>query len=150
MLNNSREENQTCLAYGQLKMVPLSPSFLNQRGPVRFFYCSTKGFNAYSDEGLTNVMFFKSELEDTKKRVEEKGHKKRKRPETGHVSRLCRFCKKQLKQGSNSPHIHIHVSYTYTYIHMCSPHTGFPRVAGKYVHCHVSLFHLPTSEHAER
>ncbi len=33
---------------------------------------------------------------------------------------------------------------------MCSPHTGFPRVAGKYVHCHVSLFHLPTSEHAER
>ncbi len=54
LLNNSREENQTCLAYGQLKMVPLSPSFLNQRGPVRFFYCSTKGFNAYSDEGLTN------------------------------------------------------------------------------------------------
>ncbi len=43
-----------CYAYGQLKMVPLSPSFLNQRGPVRF-YCSTKGFNAYSDEGLTNV-----------------------------------------------------------------------------------------------
>ncbi len=77
-------------------MVPLSPSFLNQRGPVRFFYCSTKGFNAYSDEGLTNVMFFKSELEDTKKRVEEKGHQKRKRPETGHVSRFCRFCKKQL------------------------------------------------------
>ncbi len=54
MLNNSREENQTCLAYGQPKMVPLSPFFLNQRGPVRFFYCSTKGFNAYSDEGLTN------------------------------------------------------------------------------------------------
>ncbi len=36
-------------------MVPLSSFFLNQRGPVRFFYCSTKGFNAYSDEGLTNV-----------------------------------------------------------------------------------------------
>ncbi len=99
-------------------MVPLSPSFLNQRGPVRFFYCSIKGFNAYSDEGLTNVMFFKSELEDTKKRVEEKGHQKRKRPETGHVSRLCRFCKKQLKRGSNSPHIHIHVSYTYTYTYI--------------------------------
>ncbi len=44
MLNNSREENQTCLSYGQPKMVPLSPFFLNQRGPVRFFYCSTKGF----------------------------------------------------------------------------------------------------------
>ncbi len=42
-------------------------------------------------------------------RVEEKGHQKRKRPETGHVSRLCRFCKMQLKRGSNSPHIHIHV-----------------------------------------
>ncbi len=55
MLNNSREENQTCLAYGQPKMVPLSPFFLKQQGPVRFFYCSTKGFNAYSDEGLTNV-----------------------------------------------------------------------------------------------
>ncbi len=77
-------------------MVPLSPFFLNQQGPVRFFYCSTKGFNAYSDEGLTNFSVLKSELEDTKKRVEEKGHQKRKRPETGHVIRLCRFCKMQL------------------------------------------------------
>ncbi len=73
-------------------MVPLSPFFLNQRGPVSLFYCSTKGFNAYSDEGLTNYSV-KSEHKDTKKRVEEKGHQKRKRPETGHVSCLCRFCK---------------------------------------------------------
>ncbi len=76
-------------------------------------------------------MFFKSELEDTKKRVEEKGKQKRKRPETGHVSRLCRCCKMQLKRGSNSPHIH-----------MCSPHTGFPGIAGKYVHCPDKVFFI--------
>ncbi len=34
----------------------------------------------------------KSKLEDTKKRVEEKGQQKCKRPETRHVSPLCRFC----------------------------------------------------------
>ncbi len=62
-------------------------------------------------------MFFKSELENTKKHVEEKGHQKRKRPETGHVSHLCRCCKMELKRGPNSPHIH-----------MFSPHTGFPGV----------------------
>ncbi len=62
-------------------------------------------------------MFFQSELEDTKKRVEEKGQQTCERPETGHVSPLCRFCKVELKQGPNSPHIH----------------TGFPGVAGNYV-----------------
>lgn len=45
-------------------------------GPVRYFYCSTKVFNASSGEGLANprmpfqnfmeMEFFKSELEDTK------------------------------------------------------------------------------------
>ncbi len=40
--------------------------------------------------------FFQSELEDTKKRVEEKGQQKCERPETGHVSPLCRFCKMEL------------------------------------------------------
>ncbi len=105
-LNDSREA----------KMVPLSTLFLNQQGPVRFLYCSTKVFNAYSDEGLTNprmpfqdfmeMEFFERELEATKKQVEEKGQKKCKRPETEHVSRLCRFCKLELKQGPNSPHIH--------------------------------------------
>ncbi len=106
-------------------MVALS-TFLNQQGPVCYFYCSTMAFNADSDEGLTNPrnplqdvmkMFFQSELEDTKKRVEEKGQQKCERPETGHVSPLCRFCKMELKQGPNSPHIH----------------TGFPGVAGNYV-----------------
>lgn len=62
--------------------------FLNQQGPVRYFYCSTKVFNAYSDEGLTNprmpfqdfmeMEFFERELEATKKQVEEKGQKKTK------------------------------------------------------------------------
>ncbi len=74
-------------------------------------------------------MFFKSELEDTKKHVEEKGHQKRKRPETGHVSHLCRCCKMELKRGPNSPHIH-----------MFSPPTGFPGIAGKYVHCPDKVF----------
>ncbi len=84
-------------------------------------------------------MFFKSELEDTKKHVEEKGQQKHKRPETGHVSRLCRCCIMELKRGPNSPQIH-----------MCSPQTGFPGVARKYVNCPDKGFHLPTSENAER
>lgn len=45
--------------------------------------------------------FFQRELETTKKRVEEKGQQKRKRPESPHVGRLCRFCKTELKQGPN-------------------------------------------------
>ncbi len=49
-----KKQTKTCLACGQPKMVPLSTFFLNQQGPVRYFYCSTKVFNAYSDEGLTN------------------------------------------------------------------------------------------------
>ncbi len=64
---------------------------------------------------LQTLVFFKSEHKDTKKRVEEKGHQKRKRPETGHVSRLCRFCKMQLKRVSNSPHIHMCGCHTHTY-----------------------------------
>ncbi len=102
-------------------MVPLSPFFLNQRGPVRCLLFH-KGFNAYSDEGLTNVIvFFKSELEDTKKRVEEKGHQKRKRPETGHVIHLCRFCKNAteagLKQSTHRHVIHIHTHTCVIHIH---------------------------------
>ncbi len=62
----------------------------------------------------------------TQRNVEEKGQQKCKRPETGHVSPLCRFCKMELKQGPNSPHIH----------------TGFPGVAGKYVHCLAKVFSI--------
>ncbi len=91
-------------------------------------------------------MFFKSELEDTKKRVEEKGHQKLKRPETGHVSPLCRFCKMQLKRGSNSPHIDM----SYTYIHMCKPHTGFPGVAGKYIHCPDKVFFIYQPQNVQK
>ncbi|GAA6085627.1 uncharacterized protein LOC113648052 isoform X1 [Tachysurus ichikawai] len=60
-------------------------------GPVRYFYCSTKVFKAYSGEGLTNsrmpfqdfmeTEFFQRELASTKKRVEEKRQQKRKRPD---------------------------------------------------------------------
>ncbi len=70
--------------------------------------------------------FFKSQLEDTKKPVEEKGQQECERPETGHVSRLCRFIKIELKQGPNSPHMH----------------TGFPRIAGKYVHFFFYIYNL--------
>ncbi len=67
-------------------MVSLSTFFLNQQGPVSYFYCSTNVFNAYSDEGLPNpgmpfqdvmeMEFFERELEDTKKQVEVKGQQK--------------------------------------------------------------------------
>ncbi len=77
-------------------------------------------------QGFMEMEFFKSELEDTKERVEEKGQQKHKRPETELVDRLCRFCKMELKQGPNSPHIH----------------TGFPGVAGKYVHCPAKVFSI--------
>ncbi len=60
-------------------------------------------------------MFFKSELEDTKKHVEEKGQQKRKRPETGHVSRLCRFCQTVLTYTC----VCVCVCHTHTHTHTC-------------------------------
>ncbi len=47
-------------------------------------------------------------------------------PETEHVGRLCRFYQIELKRGPNSPHIH----------------TGFPGIAGKYVHCSAKVFSI--------
>ncbi len=44
-------------------------------------------------QDFMEMEFFERELEDTKKQEEEKGQQKRKRPETAHVSHLCRFCK---------------------------------------------------------
>ncbi len=79
-LNNSREANTDLSCLWTAKDGSSIDFFLNQQGPVRYFYCSTKVFNAYSDEGLTNpgmpfqdfmeMEFFKSELEETKKRAE--------------------------------------------------------------------------------
>ncbi len=70
--------------------------------------------------------FFQRELEATKKRVEEKMLKKRKRPDIQQAGRLCRFCHMVLKQGPNRPHIH----------------TGFPGVAGKYIYCPSKVYSL--------
>ncbi|GAA6085635.1 uncharacterized protein LOC119497938 [Tachysurus ichikawai] len=115
-------------------MAPLS-TFFYQQGPVRYFYCSTKVFKAYCGEGLTNprmpfqdfleTEFFQRELASTKKRVE-KRQQKRKRPEVHRVGRLCRFCKMELKQGPNSPHLH----------------TDFPGIAGKYIYWPSKVFSI--------
>ncbi len=61
-----------------------------------------------------------------RKQVEERGQQKRKRSDTQHTGRLCRFCKMELKQGPNSPHIH----------------TGFPGVPGKYIYCPAKVFSI--------
>ncbi len=89
---------------------------------MKYFYCSTKVYQIYAVEGLTNprmpfadfaeTPFFKLEARQV---MEER--RKRKAMEQHPTGRLCRFCHKPLKQGPESPHIH----------------TGFPGVAGKYV-----------------
>ncbi|GAA6098530.1 uncharacterized protein LOC116715905 [Tachysurus ichikawai] len=93
-----RKQTKTCLACGQPKSCYENDGssvhfFFYQQGPVRYFYCSTKVFKAYSGEGLTKprmafqdfmeTEFIQRELASTKKWVEEKRQQKRKRPE-GH------------------------------------------------------------------
>ncbi|KAM4560266.1 uncharacterized protein PAE49_012507 [Odontesthes bonariensis] len=128
-----QRQTKNCLACGQPKSRygtdGSSIHYFFQQGPVRYFYCSTKVHKIYAAEGLSNpkmsfedfssTPFFLRELEDTKKRVEEKNEKKRKRTDSQQPGRLCRFCHVELKQGPNSPHIH----------------TNFPGVAGKYIYC---------------
>ncbi|XP_032365781.1 uncharacterized protein LOC116683514 [Etheostoma spectabile] len=121
--------------------------FFYQPGPVRYFYCSTKVFKAYGAEGLTNpkmpfndfaqTEFFQQELDATKKRVEDRGQQKRKRTPTQEpqlTGRKCRFCRMELKQGPNSPHIH----------------TGFPGVAGKYIYCRAKVFSIYKDQGMEK
>ncbi|XP_072242686.1 uncharacterized protein [Leuresthes tenuis] len=128
-----QRQTKNCLACGQPKSRygtdGSSVHYFFQQGPVRYFYCSKKVHNIYAAEGLSNpkmsfedfssTQFFQRELEDTKKRVEEKTDKKRKRPDSQQPGRLCRFCRMVLKQGPDSPHIH----------------TSFPGLAGKYIYC---------------
>ncbi|KAK7880588.1 hypothetical protein WMY93_032776 [Mugilogobius chulae] len=115
-----------------------------QQGPVRYFYCSTKVFNTYGAEGLTDprmpfkdfvaTEFFQRELEATKQRVEERQQQKRKREESPAPGRKCRFCKLELKQGPNSPHIH----------------TSFPGLPGKYIYCPAKVFSMYREQGMER
>ncbi|XP_039539621.1 uncharacterized protein LOC120487367 [Pimephales promelas] len=135
-----KRQTKKCLACGQPKSRyetdGSSIHFFHQQGPVRYFYCSKKVHQSYAAEGLSNpkmpfgefaqTEFFQRELEATKKRVEEKTEKKRKRSDSQQTGRRCRFCHMDLKQGPNSPHIH----------------TGFPGVAGKYIYCPSKVYSL--------
>ncbi|XP_060905129.1 uncharacterized protein LOC132982595 [Labrus mixtus] len=135
-----KRQSKTCLACGQPKSRyetdGSSIHYFFQQGPVRYFYCSKKVHQNYAAEGLSDAKipfeqfvstdFFQRELEETKKRVEERMGKKRKRPEPHQAGRLCRFCHLELKQGPNSPHIH----------------SGFPGVAGKYIYCPSKVYSL--------
>lgn len=81
--------------------------------------------------------FFQQELHATKKRVEDRGQQKRKRTPTEEsqpTGRKCRFCRMELKQGPNSPHIH----------------TGFPGVAGKYIYCPAKVFSIYKDQGMEK
>ncbi|XP_058478309.1 uncharacterized protein LOC131451766 isoform X1 [Solea solea] len=136
-------QTKTCRACGQ----PMSRHqndgssvhHFYQQGPTRYHYCSTKVFQRYSAEGLTDsrmpfeafaqTAFFRRELQLTKGRVEEKAAKRRKlmepvAPQT--QGRMCRFCHTALKQSPHSKHIH----------------TGFPGVAGKYIYCPLKVLNL--------
>lgn len=133
-------QTKKCLACGQPKSRYQSDGssihHFYQQGPVRYYYCSTKVFKAYSAEGLTNPRmafeefaqtdFFQRELQLTKRRVEDKAEKKRKLSDPQPQGRICRFCRTELKQGPNSKHIH----------------TGFPGVAGKYIYCPAKVLDL--------
>ncbi|KAM9454738.1 uncharacterized protein Hap1MRO34_020533 [Clarias gariepinus] len=135
-----RAQTKTCLSCGQPKSKYLNDGssihFFYQQGPIRYFYCSTKVFKVYGGEGLTNprmpfedfseTEFFQRELDATKMKAEERGQQKRKRSEPEYTGRKCRFCKLELKQGPNSPHVH----------------TGFPGMAGKYIYCPSKIFSL--------
>ncbi|KAK7944623.1 hypothetical protein WMY93_000351 [Mugilogobius chulae] len=110
----------------------------------QYFYCSTKVFNTYGAEGLTDprmpfkdfvaTEFFQRELEATRQRVEERQQQKRKREESPAPGRKCRFCKLELKQGPNSPHIH----------------TSFPGLPGKYIYCPAKVFSAYREQGMER
>ncbi|XP_056126700.1 uncharacterized protein LOC130104238 [Rhinichthys klamathensis goyatoka] len=132
-----KRQTKTCLACGQPKSQyetdGSSICFFHQQGPVRYFYCSKKVHQSYAAEypnmpfgEFAQTEFFQRELEATKKRVEEKTEKKRKRPDSQQTGRRCRFCHMDLKQEPNSPHIH----------------TGFPGVAGKYIYCPSKVYSL--------
>ena len=146
-----KAQTKTCLSCGQPKSRyendGSSIHFFYQQGPVRYFYCSTKVFKAYGAEGLTNpkmpfndfaqTEFFQQELDATKKRVEDRGQQKRKRTTTEEsqpTGRKCRFCRMELKQGPNSPHIH----------------TGFPGVAAKYIYCPAKVFSIYKDQGMEK
>ncbi|KAI9538065.1 hypothetical protein NQZ68_017757 [Dissostichus eleginoides] len=114
------------------------------QGTVRYFYCSTNVFITYGAEGLTDpkmpfgdfaeTAFFSRELEAMKQRVEARVQQKRKNAEPEHKGRKCGFCRMELKQGPNSPHIH----------------TGFPGVAGKYVYCPAKVLSLYRDQGMEK
>lgn len=132
-----QKQTKTCISCGQAKSQyrknGLSVHFFYQRGQVRYFYCSTKVFQTYGAEGLTNpkmyfddfasTEFFQGELKATKERVAQK-KTKTKSADLQPSRHMCRFCHLQMKQGPNSPHIH----------------TGFPGVTGKYVYCPAKVF----------
>ncbi|XP_051793442.1 uncharacterized protein LOC110959929 isoform X2 [Acanthochromis polyacanthus] len=134
-----KTQTKKCLSCGQPKSRyendGSSVHFFYQQGPVRYFYCSTKVFKTYGAEGLTDekmdfkdfarTAFFQRELEATKQRVEDRVQQKRKRTDSQPTgTRKCRFCRLELKQGPDSPHIH----------------AGFPGVAGKYIYCPAKIF----------
>ncbi|XP_028295554.1 uncharacterized protein LOC114457750 [Gouania willdenowi] len=109
-------QTKKCLSCGQPKSRyqndGSSVHHFYQKGPIRYFYCSTKVFKAYCAEGLANPImtfeefaqtdFFQHELQLTKCRVEDKAEKKRKLPDPQPQGRMCRFCRTELRQGTNS------------------------------------------------
>ncbi|KAL2087402.1 hypothetical protein ACEWY4_016231 [Coilia grayii] len=134
-----KKQTKTCLACGQPKSRYQTDGstvhFFYQQGSVRYFYCSKRVHDTYAAEGLSDPLmsfedfarteFFSREVDATKQRVAEKAEKrKRPAPQQGPVGRLCRFCRMELKQGPNSPHVH----------------TAFPGVAGKYIYCPSKVF----------
>ncbi|XP_034007529.1 uncharacterized protein LOC117499252 isoform X2 [Trematomus bernacchii] len=143
-----KKQTKSCLSCGQPKARfendGSSIHHFYMQGPVRYFYCSTKVFKTYGAEGLTDpkmpfvdfsqTAFFPRELEAMKQRVEAKVQQKRKNTEPEHKGRKCGFCRVELKQGPNSPHIH----------------TGFPGVAGKYVYCPAKVLSLYRDQGMEK
>ncbi|KAJ4918821.1 hypothetical protein JOQ06_022162 [Pogonophryne albipinna] len=143
-----KKQTKRCLSCGQPKARfendGSSIHHFYMHGTVRYFYCSTKVFKAYGAEGLTGpkmpfrdfaeTAFFPRELEAMKQRVEARVQLKRKNTEPEHKGRKCGFCRKEVKQGPNSPHIH----------------TGFPGVAGKYVFCPARVLSLYRDQGMEK
>ncbi|XP_035851095.1 uncharacterized protein LOC116040340 [Sander lucioperca] len=140
-----KKKTRNCVACGQPKSHYLgdgsSVHFFYQTQTIKYFYCSTKVFKTYADEGLTNTRmsfedfaaspFFVRELEGARQRGAEwrrvaEERAKRKSAVQLPTGRLCRFCHQPLKQGPDSPHTH----------------DSFPGVPGKYIYCPSRVFSL--------
>ncbi|XP_046907922.1 uncharacterized protein LOC124489267 [Hypomesus transpacificus] len=123
-----KKKTRNCLACGQPKSRyqgdGSSIHLFYQSGEVKYFYCSQRVHKLYAAEGLNDprmpfedfadTPFFGKELEAAKLRSAEARRLadlrgKRRAAEQQPTGRLCKFCRKPIKQGPESPVYHSYI-----------------------------------------